>query len=290
MRRTKRGFTLVELLVVMAIISILAAMLLPALSKAREQARAASCRNNLKQIGLALGMYQADFDEYFPQSNNAQFPMPDTTGWGWVVNMSGGVPSQDVYTHPIHVLAHFGYLNIGWRNNQDRVSDSVAACPADRQVALPIVSHNSQGATRRAHCMLGLSISYNWNYVMFHNTYREYRNFSRMMTRPASTMLMCEFDYWNHPTGTTMVYGLRWGNAAGSQTHMISVRNNAHAALHRHSNGTNQNNLFGDLSVRNMYAFAWHQTRAFSRWTTQGPQHARFSEAQYWYLPMGYLP
>jgi prepilin-type N-terminal cleavage/methylation domain-containing protein/prepilin-type processing-associated H-X9-DG protein len=67
--RTKNGFTLIELLVVIAIIAILAAILFPVFAQAREKARAISCLNNLKQLGLASMQYSQDNDEMM--------------GWSW---------------------------------------------------------------------------------------------------------------------------------------------------------------------------------------------------------------
>ena len=69
----KRSFTLIELLVVIAIIAILAAILLPALTSARERGRAASCLINLKQFGTAFAMYCDANGDYYPSYS--------TTGW-----------------------------------------------------------------------------------------------------------------------------------------------------------------------------------------------------------------
>lgn len=72
---SRRAFTLIELLVVIAIIAILAAMLLPSLTKARESARAASCMNQVKQIGMGMMLYAEANEDRLPQQEGTGVPI-----------------------------------------------------------------------------------------------------------------------------------------------------------------------------------------------------------------------
>jgi prepilin-type N-terminal cleavage/methylation domain-containing protein/prepilin-type processing-associated H-X9-DG protein len=101
--RLKKGFTLIELLVVIAIIALLAAILFPVFSRARENARRASCQSNMKQLGLGILQYAQDYDERLPSTYQLKGSLGDwpiDNRGGWAGQVSPYVKSTQIFRCP----------------------------------------------------------------------------------------------------------------------------------------------------------------------------------------------
>ncbi|QDT99555.1 DUF1559 domain-containing protein [Gimesia aquarii] len=127
--KLRRGFTLIELLVVIAIIAILIALLLPAVQQAREAARRSQCKNNLKQIGLALHNYHGTFS-MLPISNprcpNVGAPV-GSKRYGWI-------PMILPYMDQANIYNAFDFDRASWQgNNFQHLQKPYPAflCPSD---------------------------------------------------------------------------------------------------------------------------------------------------------------
>jgi prepilin-type N-terminal cleavage/methylation domain-containing protein/prepilin-type processing-associated H-X9-DG protein len=102
----RRAFTLIELLVVIAIIAILAALLLPALSSAKQKAWTTSCNSNLHQVGLGMRMFADDNNELYPESGDKIYwgaTDPTTGKASWMEQIFSYVGSTNAYNCPGNV-------------------------------------------------------------------------------------------------------------------------------------------------------------------------------------------
>jgi prepilin-type N-terminal cleavage/methylation domain-containing protein/prepilin-type processing-associated H-X9-DG protein len=143
-RRPREGFTLIELLVVIAIIAILAALLLPALSKAKEKAKGINCLSNMRQIGLAFKLYTDDHNDVFVQlARDGAAPagaiIPSTVTW-WPDLLAASIGGKSIRIYNCPTLTATNSFGIGM--NHPELGQFLTTMPSVRenQVKQPVAT------------------------------------------------------------------------------------------------------------------------------------------------------
>jgi len=173
-------FTLIELLVVIAVIAILAALLLPALSQARRAAKVIICTANLKNIGIAGGLYLSDNHNYFPILYYNTY-----SGYNWGYGYVGKEAGESVYQYPPSKRPLNKYLTV----TSDDAEVDIARCPLDPGTFSDETGTTYMGAAR-----------------IEHDNDLDGNHSGQKMQRihsPSSMVYLAEFGAWHYAYGVT---------------------------------------------------------------------------------------
>lgn len=190
MQQTRRGFTLIEVLIVISIVALLAALLFPVFERARESARGAVCLSNMRQVGMSLRMYLQDYDEVYPMN---RFPDEAHPEGKCALDMGSSYP-----------LSTSEESRINWRRVvQSYIKNTqMTVCPSNPYSMSPVAPNIPWGDQTNIHYpkkeWLPLSYAYNGNF--FHEAvpsclYREAKDRPRYeaeISAPANLILLLE--------------------------------------------------------------------------------------------------
>jgi len=252
LKKRLKGFTLIELLVVIAIIAVLIALLLPAVQQAREAARRTQCKNNLKQLGLAMHNYHDTHrvlpPAYFP-GRMVDGSLHQWRGWSGQALM---LPYLD--QTPLYNLANFNLGIIG-----DGATESInipatmtrleaMRCPSD--MVPPGTWYSRSYPGNNYGLSLGTTMEWgNQNNLVGMFTYIQCRSFSDVADGLSNTIAMGEI-----PTGTgtknihgSWERGIAWSGGSRQNPSQADVITYATAAAAAFAGGSNQHHHAGRL-------------------------------------------